>query len=165
MKAKRFAKSSAESFAKSSGKGSLTALVALAGAASLALLALGASTAAFAGDVYWSVGVSSPGVQLGVFSPQPVYAQPQVIYTQPQVIYTQPQVIYTQPRPVYVQQAPVYVQPRPVYVQPPPVVVYNGWHQRRHGGHHGPWPYPQQLVQTYPVQYQVPVYGDGFIRR
>ena len=149
---------------------------ALAGAASLVVLALGASTTAFAGDVYWSVGLSSPGVQLGVFSPQPVYVQPQPyyvqhqpVYSQPQVIYTQPQVIYTQPRPVYVQPRPVYVQPRPVHVQPQPVVVYNGRHHPRHGWHHGPRPYPQhyphQSVQTHPVQYQMPVDGDGFVRR
>ena len=148
---------------------------ALAGAASVAVLTLGASTAAIAGDVYWSVGLSSPGVQLGVFSPHPVYVQPQPYYVQQQPVYSQPQVIYTQPRPVYVQPQPVYVQPRPVYVQPQPVVVYNGWRHPGHGWHHGarPYPqlypqhypqhYPQQVVQTYPVQYQTqqPVYGHG----
>lgn len=160
MKPKRFAKGSARGSANGSAKSSF---VALAGAASLALLALGASTAAHARDVCWSVGLSSAGVQLGVFSPQPVYAQPQVIYAQPQVIYTQPQIVYTQPRPVYVQPAPVYVQPRPVYVQPQPVVVYNGWHQPRHGGRHGPWPYSHQYVQSYPAQYQAldAAYGHG----
>lgn len=142
---------------------------ALAGAASLAALALGASTTAAAGDVYWSVGLSSPGVQLGVFSPQPVYVQPQPYCVQTQPVYSQPQVIYTQPRPVYVQPQPVYVQPRPIYVQPQPVVVYNGWHHPRHGWHHGPRPYPQhyqeQVMQRYPGPYQMPVDGDGFIRR
>lgn len=143
-----------------------------AGAASLAVLALGASTTAVAGDVYWSVGLSSPGVQLGVFSPQPIYVQPQPVYVQPQAVYVQPQPYYVQPRPVYVQpqvvytqSRPVYVQPRPVYVQPQPQGVYNGWNHPRHGWHHGLRPYPAQVVQTYPVQYQTPVYGDGFIRR
>lgn len=157
MKAKRSAKYSAWAFA---------------GAASLGLLALSASTAALAGDVYWSVGLSSPGVQLGVFSPQPVYVQPQPYYAQPQPyyvqtqpVYSQPQVIYTQPRPVYVQPRPVYVQPRPVYAQPQPVVIYNGRHHPRHGWHHGPRPYPHQVVQPYPVHYQTPVYDDGFTRR
>lgn len=158
MKAKR----SATGYAKSSAR-------ALAGAAVLAALALGASTAAHAGDVFWSVGLSSPGVQVGVFSPQPVYVQPQPYYVQTQPVYVQPQVIYTQPRPVYVQPRPVYVQPRPVYVQPQPVVVYNGWHHPGHGWHHGPRPfqqhYPQQVVQNYPGQHQMPVEGDGFIRR
>ena len=62
-------------------------VAALAGAASLAVLALGASTMAFAGDVYWSVGLSSPGVQLGVFSPPPVFVQPQPYYVQHQPVY------------------------------------------------------------------------------
>jgi PXPV repeat (3 copies) len=140
----------------------------LAGAAALVALALGSSTAALAGDVFWSVGLSSPGVQVGVFSPQPVYVQPQPYYAQPQVyvqppVYAQPQVIYTQPRPVYVQPQPVYVQPRPVYVQPQPVVVYNGWNHSKHGWHHGHQVHPRQVVQTYPVRYQTaePVYGHG----
>lgn len=144
----------------------------LAGASVLAVLALGGSTAALAGDVYWSVGLSSPGVQLGVFSPQPVYVQPQPVYVQPQVVYVQPQPYYVQPRTVYVQPqvvytqpGPVYIQPRPVYLQPQPQVVYNGWNHPRHGWHHGPRPYPAQVVQTYPVQYQMPVDGGGFIRR
>lgn len=104
---------------------------ALAGAASLAVMALGVSGAAGAGDVYWSVGLSSPGVQLGVYSPQAVYVQP---------------------RPYYVQQPPVYVQPQEAYA---------GWHRPGHGSHHGSRPCPVQFVQQYPVQYQVsaPVYG------
>lgn len=64
-----------------------------------------------ASDVYWSVGVQSPGVQLGVSNapPAPVYVQ--------------------RPRPVYVQPAPVVVYPgyrhvRPVVEVHEPVVVY-----------------------------------------
>ena len=140
---------------------------ALAGAASLALLALGAGSAARAGDVCWPVGVSSHGVQVGVYGPQlvvgrqPVYVQPQVVYTQPQVVYAQPQVIYTQPQ-------VVYTQPRPAYVQPQPVVDYNGWHHPWHGWQHGGAFYPQQFAQpnghAYPVQYQVaaPVSVPGY---
>ena len=67
-------------------------------------------------DVYWSVGVNSPGVQVGVSNGPPIYVQ--------------------HPRPVYVQPAPVVVYPgygngyrsgygygyeRPRYVAPPPV--------------------------------------------
>jgi hypothetical protein len=131
----------------------------LAGAALVAVLASAASTSALAGDVYWSVGLSVPGVQVGVVSPQPVYVSPQpsyVQYGQVLPVYSQPQVIYTQPR-------PVYVQPRPVYLQPQPVVVYNGWHHARHGWHDRPRLYPQQVVQTYPVRYQTvePLYGHG----
>lgn len=121
--------------------------------AGVAVLAASASTAALAGDVYWSVGVSVPGVHAGGSGPQPVYVpaqpyyrhaqpvypQPQVIYTQPQVIhappqviYLQPQVIYSQPQVIYSQPQVIYSQPRPVYVQPRPV-YYNGWqHPNRH---------------------------------
>ena len=157
---------------------------AMAGAAVLAVLALGGHVAAHAGDVYWSIGVSSPGVQLGVFSPQPVYVQPQPYYVQPQPyyvqpqpVYTQPQVIYTQPRPVYAQPRPVVVLPQPVYVQPQPVVVYNGWNHPGHRGHgwrhgpqaspqyypqpqpqaypqHHPQPHPQQVVEPFPLHYR-----------
>lgn len=143
---------------------------ALAAVALLTVLAASASTAARAGDVYWSVGVSVPGVQVGVSGPQPVYVpaqpyygqvqpvytQPQVIYTQPQVVYTQPQVIYTQPSPVYVQPRPVVVIRPPVYVQPQPVVVYDGWQRPHrhphHGGHQGA---PRQ------VQYVTPAAHHG----
>jgi hypothetical protein len=93
--------------------------------AAVALGALGLGSAAHArGDVFFSVGVQTPGV------------------------YVQPAPVYVHPRPVYVQPAPVYVQPRPVYVQPEPVYrpVHPGWdHDRgRRYGHPGwdrggPW--------------------------
>ena len=128
---------------------------ALAGAASLALLALGVGSAARAGDVCWPMGVSSYGVQVGFYGPQPVVGR-QPVYLQPQVVYTtQPKVVYT--------------QPRPVYVQPQPVVVYNGWDHPRHGWRHGGAFYPQQFAQAngraYPVKYQVaaPVSVPGYV--
>ena len=139
----------------------------LAAGATLAVAALGLSTAARADNLTWSVGVSSPGVQFDVsnarpFYGQPVYAQPyyapqiytqpqvvyhqpQVVYQQPQVIYQQPQVIYQQPQFIYQQprrhHAPqvVYVQPRPVYVQPRPVYAHP------HHGHAQP-----QVVYGHP---------------
>lgn len=125
---------------------------ALAGAASLAVMALGVSGAARAGDVYWSVGLSSPGVRLGVYSPQAVYVQPQAVYVQPQPVYVQPQAVYVQPQPHYVQPPPVYAQPQEAYA---------GWHRPGHGWHHVSRPCPVQFVQQYPVQYQgpAPVYG------
>lgn len=97
----------------------------LAGVALVAALTLGASGAAQAhgDDIYWSIGMSSPGVQIGMSNGPTVVMQP----------------------PVYVQQAPVYVQPRPYYVAPRPVVYmppqpvyfgYPGW-GRRHGEHEG----------------------------
>lgn len=111
--------------------------------AGVAVLAASASTAALAGDVYWSVGVSVPGVHAGVSGPQPVYvpAQPyyrhaQPVYPQSQVIYTQPQVIHAPPQVIYLQPQVIYSQPRPVYVQPRPV-HYNGWQHPNQHPHHG----------------------------
>lgn len=72
---------------------------AIAGA--LALAALGTASVAHAGNVFWSVGIASPGVHVGVAN-APVY----------------------HPAPVYVQPAPVYVQPAPIYYRPAP--VYRG---------------------------------------
>ena len=124
-----------------------------------ALLGLMASTTAVAGDVYWSVGVSIPGVQVGVSAPQrvyvpvqvPVYVPAQPYYGQPQPIYTQPQVIYSPPQVIYTQPQVIYTQPRPVYVQPQPVVIYNGWqHPKRH--HHQ----DRYQVVPRPVQYVTP---------
>lgn len=66
-------------------------------AGALALGALGSAGMAQARDVYWSVGVGSPGVAIGVGNAPPAYYAP----------------------PVYMQPAPVYVQPHPVYMQPP----------------------------------------------
>lgn len=98
-------------------------------------LSVGASVAQ-ARDVYWSVGVNSPGVSLGVSNAPPVYARPPVVvYQQPPVVYqTAPTVIYTSPPAV------VYRPHRPYpsrHVQPAvvvqgPVVVYPGWDDRRY---------------------------------
>ncbi len=123
-------------------------------AATVALAALSFGSSAQAKDnVYWSVGVGSPGVALNVgnaYPAYPVYSQPQAVYVQPQPVYVQPQPVYVQPAPVYYQNAPVYYQPRPVYVQPQP--VYYG---RPHGwrGHHG---------GGYRVQAPRPGYGGGY---
>ena len=104
------------------------------------------ATAAHARDVYWSVGVESPGVSVGVSNVPP-----------PRVV--------VHPRPVYVEPAPVVVysdryRPRPVYVERAPVVIvrdrgywhdrHSRWEERRrarherwdrhhHHGHHGKW--------------------------
>jgi hypothetical protein len=90
----------------------------LAALAVLATLGLGASGAAQAhgGDVYWSIGMSSPGVVVDV-SNAPVVMQPPVVYAP----------------------APVVVAPRPVYY-PQPVyrVVYPGYYQGGYGGY-GRW--------------------------
>ena len=105
--------------------------------------ALGAS-AVHADNVYWSVGVSQPGVHLGVSNaPRPVYQPAPVVVVQ-QPVYSQgfgqP---YGQPyygQQVVVQPAPVVTyQPYPVY-RPYPVVqtawVQPGWH---HGWREREW--------------------------
>lgn len=128
------------------------------GAAVLAVATIGLAGAAHADNLTWSLGLSSPGVVVGVSNAQPVYVQPQPVYVQP--------------RPVYVQPRPVYVQPQVVYVQPAPQVVYPGWrhherreHRRDHGWEHRGQHQPAQYVQ--PVQYApqvvtpAPVHGYG----
>ena len=89
---------------------------ALVAAATLALGGLGTAATAQAGNVTWTVGVSSPGVQVGVSSggyygtyPR-TYVEPYPVYVQPQPVYVQPQAMYWAPNPV------VYVRPAPVYV-------------------------------------------------
>ena len=134
---------------------------ALLATAAIGVLSLGAGSIAHARDVYWSVGVASPGVNLGlsnappvlqhrpgvVLPPQVYYSQPPVYYGQPPVYYSQPPVysgpprlVYGAPQVVYVQPQVVY-QPQPYYVQSAwaPPVVYRNWGQRDHGhyGHHG----------------------------
>lgn len=105
----------------------------LVAVAALGVSALSLSSAAQARDVAWSVGVASPGVQIGVsnapsvFYRQPVYVPQTVYYNPPQVVYVQPQVIYA-PQPYYAAQ-PYYVNSgfaTPVY--------YGGW-GARHRGH------------------------------
>ena len=111
----------------------------LAAAAVLGASALAAGGAAQARDVFWSVGVGSPGVQVNasnappllyprqvVVVPQPVYyPQPAVVYQQPQVVYGPPVVAYA-PTTYYVQSAWAELGYR------------RGWRARHHG-HHGQW--------------------------
>ena len=98
------------------------------GATTLALAALGVTATAQAQNIQWSLGMSSPGVQLGLSNVQPVYIQ-QPMY----------QSVYVEPRPVYVAPQPVvYVRPRPVYVVQPQYVEA-GWQRpdRGYGWHRG----------------------------
>jgi hypothetical protein len=72
------------------------------------------SASARADNVYWSIGLGSPGVTIGMTNarPLPIFVQPQ-----PQPYYVQPATVYVHPGAIYSQQVPIYVQPRPVYQQ------------------------------------------------
>lgn len=88
----------------------------------VALAALASAGAAQAGDnVYWSVGMSAPGMQVGVANVVPVVQQ-----------------VYMPRQPVYMAPQPVYVQPAPVYMAAPQY-VQAGWQRPDHGRrwHHG----------------------------
>lgn len=105
----------------------IRSLYAVAAAAGVALLALGGTSSALARDVNWAIGLSSPGVAVGVGNGYPVYAAPAPVYYAPNPVY------YAPPPPVY------YAPPRPVYYAPPVVVgapVYGGYYR---GGGHRHW--------------------------
>ena len=124
----------------------------LACGVALVAVAIAGSGAARAQDVYWSVGVSQPGISLG-FSNAPQVAYPQVVYSQPPVVYAHPRRVYLPPPPIYVQPRPVYQEPwpvhggrQPVYFEPrhehrhapvfvhqgPPARGWSGWHNGQH---------------------------------
>ena len=111
----------------------LNSLTRAGAAAALGVAALVASGAAQAGsNVYWSVGVAAPGVQVGVASaPQVVMAPPVVV--QPAPVWVQPAPVWVQPAPV-VYRAPRVVVPAPVVYRPVP----RGWVRHHHP--HGPRP-------------------------
>ena len=81
---------------------------ALATLTCVAVLTLGASGAAQAqDDVYWSIGMSAPGMQVGVSNAPTVVVRPPM-YVLPPPVYV-PRVVYESPREVYYRQAqPVY---------------------------------------------------------
>jgi hypothetical protein len=100
---------------------------------------LPAPNPARANDVFWSVGVASPGVRV-VVGNAPQVVHPQVVY--PQVVH--PQAVY--PQVAYPQHVVVVPQPvvlphghaRPVVVMPQSVVYNRGPHGhfvQRHRGH------------------------------
>ena len=87
-------------------------------AACTAALWLGAGAAQAHGDsIYWSIGVGSPGVHVGVASAPPVLVRPPLVYAPPPVVYMPP--------------------PRPVMYAPPPVVYGPPPRWRHHHHHHG----------------------------
>lgn len=116
-----------------------------AGALGLAGLAgLGFGGSAMAQEVYWSLGIGSPGVQVGVSNAPPVVYQQPVQHYYPRAVVVQPQPVYVQPAPVqyaypvYSSQYPqVYPQVYSRQVAPVAPVVYGGWLHGHHGWHHG----------------------------
>ena len=101
--------------------------------ASLALATLSMTGAAQAQNVSWSIGLSSPGMQVGVYN-----VPPPMVYLQPEPIYLQPEPIYVQPQSYYVQPQSYYVQPRRYYAPQPTVYVNSSAYLRadwRYPGH------------------------------
>jgi hypothetical protein len=92
-----------------------------------------ASSANARGDVSWSVGISAPGVVLGVAAPPVYYAPPPPVYYRPAAP------VYYAPPPVYYRPAPVYYGPPPAYYGPPRGYYRGHRHGHGHGHRHGHW--------------------------
>lgn len=108
------------------------ACAALAGAA--IALATFAGAAQARSNVYWSVGVNSPGFNVGVAPAAPYYGYGQPVYVAPPPpVYVQPRGVYYAPQPVYMAPRPVYYEP-PAYYGPPRPAFYGG---RGGGGYRG----------------------------
>lgn len=101
-----------------------------AAAGAIAASALFAAASANA-QVSWSVGISAPGVAIGVAEPGPVYYEPAPVYSRPAPIYYQPA------PPVYYQRPPpAYDRPAPVYYGPPAQGYYEPGERWRHRHHY-----------------------------
>lgn len=98
------------------------------------VVAAGALFAAASADAgpSWSVGISAPGVAIGVAEPRTVYYEPAHVYSRPAPVYEPaPPVHYHLPPPVY--------RPAPVYYAPPAQVYYGPderWRHRHHNRRH-----------------------------
>ena len=121
----------------------LAAVVLLAGAASFV-------GSARADNVYWSIGVASPGVAVAATNahPGPIYVQPAPVYVQPRLVYGQLVQVYVQPVLV---QTPVWAPPGRAH----------GWHkkhhhEREHGNSHA-----QGQVQGYAQGYGNPQWSQA----
>lgn len=104
----------------------------------LAAGALGmAGVAQARSDVYWSIGVGSPGVSVGVSNAPPVYYAPQPVYVQPAPVYVRPRPVYVTP-PAYYAPPRVIYRPAPVYYGPPGHYKQQKKWRKKHR-HHGDW--------------------------
>lgn len=104
----------------------------------LAAGALGlAGVAQARSDVYWSIGMGSPGVSVGVSNAPPVYYAPQSVYVQPAPVYVRPRPVYVTP-PAYYAPPRVIYRPAPVYYGPPGHYKHQKKWRKKHR-HHGDW--------------------------
>lgn len=107
----------------------LSSLSTLAGLGLGTALLLGAGSAQARDSVYWSVGVGSPGVAVGVSNAYPAVVAPVIA---PAPVYYAPAPAYYAPQPVYYAPRPVYYAPQPVYYGAP-----RGWYRGNHRHHRG----------------------------
>lgn len=85
---------------------------------------------AHARDVYFSVGVNSPGVSVGVSNLPPVrYYHPAPVVVAPPVVYASPPPVVVYPSRSVRAHPPVVYAPPPVHYGPPP----GHWHRPPHG--------------------------------
>lgn len=104
----------------------------------LAAGALGVAGMAQARDVYWSVGVGSPGISVGVGNVPPVYYAPQPVYVQPAPVYVEPRPVYVAP-PVYYAPPRVRYRPAPVHYYGPPGHYKHNKKWRKKHRHYDDW--------------------------
>ena len=136
---------------------SMAARVAAMATVGLAALA-GAGSAQAGSNVFWSVGVAGPGIQVGVASAPPVVVQQAPVWVRPAPVWVQPAPVWVQPAPVWMQPAPVVYRAPRVVVSPPVVYrpVVRGWARPHHphGQRPVPLPYyrPGVAFQSYPAQ-------------
>ena len=127
--------------------------------ATLGIAALAGAASAQAGsNVFWSVGVAGPGIQVGVASAPPVVVQQAPVWVRPAPVWVQPAPVWVQPAPVWMQPAPVVYRAPRVVVSPPVVYrpVVRGWARPHHphGQRPVPLPYyrPGVAFQSYSAQ-------------
>ncbi len=102
--------------------------IATLAAGAWALSGIATQAQARGNDVYFSIGVNTPGVAVGVSNAPPVYYAPRPVYHAP--------------RPIYYAPPPVYYVPPPAYYAPRPIYRSQWGHgprfdDRRHGHGHG----------------------------
>lgn len=102
--------------------------IATLAAGAWALSGIATQAQARGNDVYFSIGVNTPGVAVGVSNAPPVYYEPRPVYHAP--------------RPIYYAPPPVYYVPPPAYYAPRPIYRSQWGHgarfdDRRHGHGHG----------------------------